>query len=207
MITKAQADLLTAVGQRQILTGRLNALEVRESRTDVETREFEQLQVEDRASTAAMTTMQAVVDAEQKAGEVVTPTGDSESRERIELRAKTGIADFLRAAAGGQGVSGAAAEYAASVGVPTVGHLPMELFGRTTTTLETRAITAAPAVDGPLQATVPFVFERSAAASLGITDAHFFRWGEHTYRISKVDGIVKDEVTGTRFFSEVFVLR
>ena len=33
---------------------------------------------------------------------------------------------------------------------------------------ETRAITAAPAVDGPLQPTVPYVFERSAAASLGI---------------------------------------
>ena len=40
-----------------------------------------------------------------------------------------------------------------------------------------------------------------------ITDSDTFRWGEHTYRISKVDGIVKDEVTGTRFFSEVFVLR
>ena len=34
--------------------------------------------------------------------------------------------------------------------------------------VETRAITAAPAVDGPLQPTIPFVFERSAAVSLGI---------------------------------------
>ena len=42
---------------------------------------------------------------------------------------------------------------------------------------------------------------------LAITDSDTFRWGEHTYQISKVDGIVKDEVTGTRFFSEVFVLR
>ena len=42
---------------------------------------------------------------------------------------------------------------------------------------------------------------------LALTDSDTFRWGEHTYRISKVDGIVKDEVTGTRFFSEVFVLR
>ena len=40
--------------------------------------------------------------------EVTTATGDSESRERIELRAKTGIADFLKAAAGGTSVSGAA---------------------------------------------------------------------------------------------------
>ena len=55
--------------------------------------------------------------------EVTTVTGDSESRERIELRAKTGLADFLRAAAGGTSVSGAAAEYATSLGVPTVGSL------------------------------------------------------------------------------------
>ena len=101
---------------------------------------------------------------------------DTETREKLELRAKTGVADFLRAAAGGTSVVGAAAEYAESLGVPTTGHLPMALFGRTTTTNphlhfptpETRAITPGPAVDGPVQPTVPFVFERSAAASLGI---------------------------------------
>ena len=100
--------------------------------------------------------------------EVTTTTGDSETRERIELRAKTGLADFLRAAAGGSAVTGAAAEYATSLGVPTTGHLPMELFARTTPTPETRAVTPAPAVKGMLQPVVPFVFERSAAASLGI---------------------------------------
>ena len=108
--------------------------------------------------------------------EVTTATGDSETRERIELRAKTGIADFLKAAAGGTSVSGAAAEYAASLGIPTSGHLPMALFGRTATTnphvhlptVETRAVTPGPAVKGMLQPVVPFIFERSAAASLGI---------------------------------------
>ena len=94
------------------------------------------------------------------------PTG--ETRERIELRAKTGIGDFLRAAAGGSAVTGAAAEYASSLGVPTTGHLPMAIFARTPPTVETRAITPGPAVKGALQPTVPFVFERSAAASLGI---------------------------------------
>ena len=77
---------------------------------------------------------------------------------------------------GGQGVTGAAAEYAASLGVPATGHLPMALFERTAhtkphlhfPTVETRAITPGPAVKGMLQPTVPFVFERSAAASLGI---------------------------------------
>ena len=122
------------------------------------------------------TSIRAAIVATPDPQEVTTVTGDSESRERIELRAKTGLADFLRAAAGGTSVSGAAAEYATSLGVPTVGHLPMALFGRTTTTnphvhlptVETRAITAAPAVDGPLQPLIPYVFERSAAASLGI---------------------------------------
>ena len=44
---------------------------------------------------------------------------------------------------------------------------------------------------------------------LAISDSDFFRWGEppHTYSVSKVDGIVKDEETGVRFFSEVFVIR
>ena len=104
----------------------------------------------------------------------VTPAGDpvdSETRERLELRAKTGIGDFLAAAAGGAAVTGAAAEYAAACGVPTVGHLPMAIFGRTAPTaptVETRAVTPGPAVKGALQPTVPYVFERSAAASLGI---------------------------------------
>ena len=42
---------------------------------------------------------------------------------------------------------------------------------------------------------------------LAITDEHFFRWGDHTYRVKAVDGIVKNEGTGTRFSSEVTVLR
>ena len=106
------------------------------------------------------------------ADDAATPPGDpvidSEARERLELRAKTGIVDFLRAAAGGAAVGGAAAEYAAACGVPAVGHLPMAIFARTAPAVEERAITPGPAVQGALQPTVPFVFERSAAASLGI---------------------------------------
>ena len=110
----------------------------------------------------------AAIVAEPDPEEVVTATGDPEVRERLELRKKTGLADFLRAAAGGTSVDGAAAEYAASLGVPTVGHLPMELFARSAPALEERAITPGPAVKGALQPIVPYLFERSAAASLGI---------------------------------------
>ena len=103
------------------------------------------------------------------ADDAATPPGDpaidSEVRERLELRSKTGIGDFLTAAATGAAVTGAAAEYAAACGVPVVGHMPMAIFARA---VEERAITPGPAVKGELQPTVPFVFERSAAASLGI---------------------------------------
>ena len=106
--------------------------------------------------------------AEREAASLGALTGDSEVRERLELRAKTGIADFLKAAVGGSAVTGVAAEYATSLGVPTVGHVPMALFAGSTGTVETRAITPAPAVKGALQPIVPYLFERSAAASLGI---------------------------------------
>ena len=40
-----------------------------------------------------------------------------ETRERLEYRSKTGLADFMAAAAGGREVVGAAADYAAACGV------------------------------------------------------------------------------------------
>ena len=91
-----------------------------------------------------------------------------ETRENLELRSRTGIGDFLNAAAGGTAVTGAASEYAYACGVPVVGHLPMAIFERSAPPVELRAITDAPAVKGALRPTVPFVFERSAAASVGI---------------------------------------
>ena len=95
------------------------------------------------------------------------PQVDGEHRERLELRSKTGLTDYLRAAATGSSVTGAAAEFAAACKVPDIGHLPMAIFpGRQ---VEYRAVTPGPAVDGPVQPTVPYVFERSAAVSLGVT--------------------------------------
>ena len=91
---------------------------------------------------------------------------DGQARELRGVRVKTGYADYLRAAASGSAVSGAAAEFAAACHVPDVGHMPMAIFpGRSQ--VETRAITPGPAVDGPVQPTIPYVFERSAAVSVG----------------------------------------
>lgn len=44
---------------------------------------------------------------------------------------------------------------------------------------------------------------------LGITDSDTFRWGDppHTYKVSKIDGVVQDAETGVRFASEVTVIR
>ena len=95
-----------------------------------------------------------------------TKTADPETRERLELRSKTGLADFLSAAAGGREVSGAARDYADAVGCSPLNRLPLDIFRNGQP--ETRAITAGPAVDGMVEPVVPFVFQVSAAASLGI---------------------------------------
>ena len=42
---------------------------------------------------------------------------------------------------------------------------------------------------------------------LAIIDTDTFRWGDHTYTVSKVTGLLKDEDTGVRFSSEVTVIR
>ena len=44
---------------------------------------------------------------------------------------------------------------------------------------------------------------------VAITDADTFRWGNpaHTYKVSKIDGVIQNEGTGVRFSSEVTVIR
>ena len=42
---------------------------------------------------------------------------------------------------------------------------------------------------------------------VAIKDTDLFRWGDHTYKVSKVDGVIKNETTGVRFSSEVTVIR
>ena len=44
---------------------------------------------------------------------------------------------------------------------------------------------------------------------VAITDEHLFRWGEpaHVYKVKAIDGLLQDEETGTRYASEVTVIR
>ena len=134
----------------------------------IETRSTEQ-ESEQTALMAERTTKEAEFRSESKSEEEaqlhprdfdVLP----ETRERLEIRSKTGLADFMAAAAGGREVSGAAAEYATACGVSALSRLPLAIF--TDGQPETRAITPGPAVKGALQPIVPYLFERSAAATL-----------------------------------------
>ena len=42
---------------------------------------------------------------------------------------------------------------------------------------------------------------------IAVIDTDTFRWGDHTYSVQKIDGVIKDETTGTRYASEVTVIR
>ena len=172
LITKAQRDLIEIQGRQSELRSRLAVLAGMDTRTTDEESELATVETKLSGCEPELRAALVAAAAEDDSARTVQTT-DAEGRERLELRAKTGIADFLKAAVGGSAVTGAAAEYATSLGVPTVGHVPMALFAPTNThlhfpTVETRAVTPGPAVKGMPQPTIPFVFERSAAASLGI---------------------------------------
>ena len=45
--------------------------------------------------------------------------------------------------------------------------------------------------------------------ALAITDEDLFRWGDpaHVYKVKAIDGLIQNEETGTRYASEVTVIR
>ena len=98
--------------------------------------------------------------------EMRTTEPDAEMRERLELRSRAHLGNYLEAALRGRAVGGAEAELAAAARTPD--GVPFELWAPTRRSeLEARAITAAPSPVGlnlnPLQ---PFVFAPSALESL-----------------------------------------
>ena len=93
--------------------------------------------------------------------------GDGEDRERRELRSRSRLAKYVSAALDGLPVQGAEAELSAAAGCP--GAVPLELFETRREATEHRAVTPAPATtDENLAPIVPAIFDRSAAAWLGI---------------------------------------
>ena len=94
-----------------------------------------------------------------------TPAGDTEMRERLELRSKASLTEFMLARMQGRAVTGAEAELCAAAGVQGI---PLELWD-VPATAEQRAATEAPGTVGVnLDAIRPAVFANSIAPRLGI---------------------------------------
>ena len=93
--------------------------------------------------------------------------GDGENRERRELRGRCRVGRYMSAALDGLPIQGAEAELSAAAGCP--GSVPLELFETRREATEHRVVTPAPATtDENLAPIVPAIFDRSAAAWLGI---------------------------------------
>ncbi len=110
-------------------------------------------------------------DAEKRAIETTGQNVDAETRERLELREKAQLTNFVMARSQGKLPSGAESELCAAAGV-TGGGIPIELWDvpqpeqRQT---EKRAIAAAPNPGGTnLDPVRPFLFSNSIAPKLGI---------------------------------------
>ena len=105
-----------------------------------------------------------------ESGELETresPAADPETREARELLGKAQVGRWVTAALRGRSVDGIEAETGAAFGC--AGLIPLELLGEARA-VEHRAITPAPSADTAVNVApiMPAVFDRSAAAFLGI---------------------------------------
>ena len=142
---------------------KLNELSGAESLTDEQRSEVETLTTEYRDVETRRRA--AIVAEDAEAAKATDKVPDAEERERLELRGKARVGDFVRAVLTGKAVDGASAEYAEAAGVP--GMVPLDLFGEAP---EERAVTPGPAAETvtSTRPTVPFAFTRTDAAALGI---------------------------------------
>lgn len=136
-----------------------------EIRSEADTLQSEYRDVETRRRAAIVAEAEEEREAAEEDGIVL----DSEMRERLDLRGKARLTDFVLAALRGRRLDGASAEYAEAEGAG--GDIPVSLFEpdpRDTGT-EERATTGAPGTVGVNMAPIqPAVFAPSIAASMGI---------------------------------------
>ena len=96
---------------------------------------------------------------------------DREAIERRELRGKARVGAFIGACLRGEPVAGAEAEYATACGCP--GAMPIDLLSplghEARQRTEERAVTPGQNVPAGTQTPIPYVFERTVAARLGVT--------------------------------------
>ena len=165
-MTKSQKLQLEQSTKRQ----RINELLGKETRSAEESAEMESLTVrmselEPEFRAALVAEGEDLDNARRDAGDP-----DPEVRERIELRSKASLSNYLLAAARGRLVSGAEAELAQAAGVQGI---PLELWDvpvpAEQRSAEDRVITPAPGTVGVnLDPIRPTVFANSIAARLGI---------------------------------------
>ena len=93
---------------------------------------------------------------------------DTETRERLELRGRARVGDFIAAFVEGRSVDGASAEFRSAEGM-TGYEIPLDLFEPIAGRVETRDVSGAPS-DTPVDASPvqPYIYARGAAAFLGV---------------------------------------
>ena len=146
---------------------KLNELSGKDELTEAEEKEMRTLSAE-YPKTEERHRASLISESVEEAEAMDREDGDGEDRERSELRSRSRLAKYVSAALDGLPVQGAEAELSAAAGCP--GAVPLELFeARADTDPERRAVTPAPATtDENLAPIVPAIFDRSAAAWLGI---------------------------------------
>ena len=97
-MTKAQRDLIEIQGRQSELRSRLAVLAGMDTRTTDEESELTTVETKLSGCEPELRAALVAAAAEDDSARTVQTT-DAEGRERLELRAKTGLADFLRAAA------------------------------------------------------------------------------------------------------------
>lgn len=146
------------------LRERINNLAATTDRTEGQAAELRKAR--DDANGLEVELRQALAAAGDEPGEV-TNTEDAETRERRELRSRTGIGHFLAAAVNGTPLLGEASEYAAACGCGG-GLMPLDMLMTEARQVETRAVTPGVTAPGATAPIAPVLFQRTAAVALGV---------------------------------------
>ena len=163
-MTPAQSKMRQLRERQSKERGRMSELAIADDLTDETRSELDGIEAGTADLERQIRAAQIAVDAEGD-GETRTAAPDTEMRERIELRSKASLTEFLVARMQGRAVTGAEAELQAAAGVQGI---PLELWD-VPATAEQRAATEAPGTVGVnLDAIRPAVFANSIAPRLGI---------------------------------------
>ena len=159
-MTRSQKIMLRQSELREKINGLLDT----DDRTDEQNTQLESLTNEIQGLEPEL---RAALAAEPDPTPEKTDKVDAETRERLELRSKVKVSNWVTAALNDGEISGAEKEYAAAEGCP--GYMPLAVFEQDRE-LETRAHTPAPSSDTQTTAhpIMPAIFQRSIASELGV---------------------------------------